>query len=122
MAQGSVKLAAALALGVGLAACSTPSAPPASQIAPAPAASKPSPSPRPPPPASARAAAATDLCGASALQWLVGKPRTEIPVPVEPSRRRVVCTTCEITPENVPFRQTIVYDLGSGLVTAVRCG
>jgi hypothetical protein len=73
-------------------------------------------------PSSSRPAPSTDECGAAALQWLVGKPRTEIPVPIEPNRRRVVCSACEITPEHVPFRQTIVYDLNTGLVTQVKCG
>ena len=36
----------------------------------------------------------SERCDASALAYLVGHPRTEIPVPVDPSRRRVSCTGC----------------------------
>ena len=36
-------------------------------------------------------------CEATDLAWLVGKPRTEIPVPVDPSHRRVYCSTCLVT-------------------------
>jgi len=63
-----------------------------------------------------------DACGASELQYLVGKPRADIPVPVNPSRRRVVCSTCVMTQDVVPSRQTIIYDASTGLVTSVRCG
>ena len=37
-----------------------------------------------------------DLCKAGELQWLVGKPKSEIPVPVQVVNRRVACTTCAI--------------------------
>jgi hypothetical protein len=56
------------------------------------------------------------------LQYLVGRPRTQIPVPVNPGMRRVVCSTCMITQDYVEGRQTITYDTQSGLVTSVRCG
>ncbi len=36
------------------------------------------------------------------LQGLIGKQRSEIPIPVDPSRRRVACTTCPVTPELSP--------------------
>ncbi|HEX7799602.1 MAG TPA: proteinase inhibitor i78, partial [Asticcacaulis sp.] len=36
---------------------------------------------------------ADDQCGAQPLQYLVGRPRTDIPVPLDPSTRRVVCST-----------------------------
>ena len=38
-----------------------------------------------------------DLCKAGEMQYLVGKPRTEIPVPVDVVNRRVTCTACAIT-------------------------
>ena len=88
------------------------------------AADTPSPSPTPqayapfvPPPPGAR-----DTCGAAALAYLVGKPRTEIPVPTDLARRRVVCTTCPMTDDARPDRQTITYDATSGKVAAVTCG
>jgi hypothetical protein len=63
-----------------------------------------------------------DQCGAAALQYLVGRPRTEIPVPLQPSTRRVVCSSCVITRDYRPDRQTIVFDSDSGLIKSVACG
>lgn len=82
----------------------------------APQASTPAPRPAPQP------ARPADACGASELTWLVGKPKTEIPVPVDPSSRRVVCTTCAVTQEYISRRQTIRFDLDSGIVQSVTCG
>jgi hypothetical protein len=117
MAQGSVKLWAAAAL-MALGACTAP----ASEPAPA--------APTPPPPRPQQTAPATpappprssDSCGAGPLQYLVGRPRTDIPVPVNPSQRRVVCSTCMMTQDYVPSRQTITYDTQTGRVSSVRCG
>ena len=75
-----------------------------------------------PPPPLAVAPPPKDACGAGALQYLIGKPRTEIPVPLQPGLRRVACTTCPVTQDYVPYRQTILYDTQTGLITAVRCG
>lgn len=63
-----------------------------------------------------------DLCKAADLQYLVGRPRTEIPVPVEVVSRRVVCTTCPVTMDFSPYRLNIFYNEQSGLVEQVRCG
>ena len=97
-----------------LAACAT--------SAPEPLPSRPPPprqvSVRPPP----RPQADSDSCGARDLQYLVGRSRLEIPVPLEPSRRRVVCTTCPITMEFMPQRQTITFDAETGVVREVKCG
>ncbi len=65
---------------------------------------------------------ASDQCGAADLAGLVGKPRTEIPVPVDPSHRRVYCTTCIITQDYDPTRLDIVFDSKTGLITQVKCG
>lgn len=65
---------------------------------------------------------ANDTCGAQALQNLVGKPRTEIPVPLYPDKRRVVCSTCIVTQEFRADRQTIVFDTDTGLIKSVACG
>ena len=54
-----------------------PVAPPPPVYAPPPPAYTPTPQP------------VRDSCGAAALQTLIGKPRTEIPVPVIPGTRRV---------------------------------
>ncbi len=61
-------------------------------------------------------------CEAPSLTYLIGKPRTNIPVPVDPSKRRVSCTTCPVTEDYRPERTDILFDQTTGLVTAVKCG
>ena len=119
MAQGSVRLWAAAA-AIVLGACAEPARtpPPAPAIPAAPA-------PQPPPPAAPAPAPprkSADRCGAAPLQYLVGRPHTDIPVPLDPALRRVVCSSCVFTQDYVPARQTIVFDSQTGLVTSVRCG
>ena len=116
MAQGSLRWAAVPALGL-VVACTEPAT------------------------AAARAAAAGSCASPAAgrrrhrrrwdrgtpagpthLQYLVGQPHTDIPVPVNPNLRRVVCSSCVITQDYNARRLTIVYDLQSGLVRAVKCG
>lgn len=65
---------------------------------------------------------AVDSCGISELAWLIGKPKTEIPVPVDPGRRRVYCATCMVTEDLVPDRQDIVFDPDTGVVVRLGCG
>jgi Peptidase inhibitor I78 family len=117
---GAAKVATAIAVAV-LGACAEPAAkpaPPPPAPAPPPVISPPRQmSPRPPPPSPPR-----DACGAAPLQSLVGRPRTEIPVPVYPNRRRVVCSTCVMTQDYIASRLTIIYDTNTGLVKSVRCG
>ena len=80
------------------------------------------------PPANGQASAqlpaptSSQRCDASALAYLVGHPRTDIPVPVDPSHRRVYCTSCAVTQDYDPERTNILFDAKTGLVTAVRCG
>lgn len=81
---------------------------------PSPAASLPSPE--------LPAIAAKDTCGLADLAWLIGKPKTDIPVPVEPTRRRVYCATCAVTQDFSPERQNIVFDADTGLVVGLNCG
>jgi hypothetical protein len=66
--------------------------------------------------------AAGQSCDASTLAYLIGKPRTEIPVPVDPSKRRVACTTCPVSEDYVPDRTNILYDAQTGKVTQLKCG
>jgi hypothetical protein len=68
------------------------------------------------------AAANADQCGAADLAGLVGKPRSEIPVPIDPTRRRVYCTTCMVTQDYDPARLNIVFDAQTGLIKQVKCG
>ncbi len=63
-----------------------------------------------------------DQCGARELAWLVGKPKTEIPIPVQLTNRRVLCTTCPRTEEYMPRRLNIFFDQDTGVVKEVRCG
>jgi len=113
MAQGSLRWCGAAALALVVAGCTEPQtpAPPPVTVEAAP---PPAPPPPPPPP--------PDSCGAAPLQYLVGRPRTEIPVPVNPNLRRVACSTCAVTQDYVAARQTIVYDSQTGLVLSVKCG
>ena len=98
----------------GLAACAA-----------APASTPVAPLPRPiqalptiPLPGPARA----DACGARELQWLVGQPRSRIPVPTDPSKRRVACTTCPVTMDYRSDRLNIFFDAQTGIIKEVKCG
>jgi hypothetical protein len=63
-----------------------------------------------------------DLCKAQDLQYLVGRHRNEIPVPVEIVNRRVTCTTCPVTMDFSAYRLNILYNAQTGVVEHVRCG
>ena len=78
--------------------------------------------PAPPPPPVSYRPMAEDQCGAYALQGLVGKPRTEIPVPLDPGKRRVVCSSCIVTQEYRADRQTIIFSSETGIIESVKCG
>ena len=67
-------------------------------------------------------ATAADACGAAAHQYLIGKNRSEIPVPVDPRNRRVHCSTCPVTMDFNPRRLNFVYNSGTNLVSEVKCG
>jgi hypothetical protein len=101
-------------MSLGLGACAAaPLAAPVSTT-PAPITAAPTiPLPPPPPP---------DSCGAAGLQWLVGQPKSKIPVPTDPSRRRVACTTCPVTMDYSPVRLNIFFDADTGIVKEVKCG
>lgn len=63
-----------------------------------------------------------DLCRAGDLQYLVGKPKTDIPVPVDVVNRRVTCTTCPVTEDFSPYRLNIFFNERTEIVEQVRCG
>lgn len=129
MEQGSVKTSAAILVVLSLAgACSpaarmpvasrnTPPPPPPSRYATATPYVTPRPSSQPRPPSTA-----ADACGAGAHAYLVGKNRSEIPVPVNPGQRRVYCSTCPVTMDFSAARLNIVYNPETDLVTEVKCG
>jgi hypothetical protein len=115
-----IRTATALVVAMTLAACS-------SDLAPAP-----SPGPQAPPATHGLDVEASalpvppptekDQCGAADLQSLVGRPRSEIPVPVDPARQRVACTTCPVTLDHNPGRLNFFFDADSGLIKQIRCG
>lgn len=96
--------------GLLLAGCSTPPEPP------------PLPMALPPPPAPPAPAPVVDTCGAADLQHLIGRPRTEAPVPVHPERQRVACTTCPVTMDFNETRLNIFFDATTGAIREIRCG
>ena len=111
--MGKAGTAGITALVFALTACvpvEAPAPPPPPLVAPAP------PPPPPPPPEP------PDYCGAKSLQYLVGQHRTKIPVPVNPSARRVTCTTCPVTMDYSPYRLNILYDQATGIIKEVKCG
>ena len=63
-----------------------------------------------------------DTCGAAALANLVGRPRTQIPVPVDLTRRRVACTACPVPPDVRLDRVNILFNAQTGIVTKITCG
>ena len=106
----------AIAAAVAVAMAAAGVAWPQGLTAPAPLAQ-----PQPQPPLQPRPPS-SGACEASDLAWLVGKPRSAIPVPVNPSLRRVYCSTCFVTQDYVAGRTDIVFDSETGVVTAVKCG
>lgn len=96
---------------IALSACASDAPAPA----PPPAPSRPAPPPPPPP-------KEPDQCGAAEAQKFVGRPRTEIPVPVQPNLQRVACTTCAVTMDFNPKRLNFYFDATTGIVKEVKCG
>ena len=111
--KGLKRIIAASLLALTLASCSS-TPPPAPLPAPT--------TPTAPAAVAVAAPAPKDQCGADELQYLVGKSKTEIPVPLDPSRRRVACVTCPVTMEFRPDRVNILFDADTGVVKTVKCG
>lgn len=63
-----------------------------------------------------------DTCGAAAMQYLVGKNKSEVPPPLDPAKRRMSCTTCAVTMGYRPDRLNILFVQDTGVITAVKCG
>ncbi len=103
-----------LAAVLTLAACAPVDAP--REAIPPPPVVKPSPPPPPAPPEP------IDYCGAKELEYLIGQHRSQIPVPLDPSSRRVTCTTCPATMDYSPYRVNILYDQVTGVIKEVKCG
>jgi hypothetical protein len=116
MGEAGVKRSTAgiVALGLLVAACA-PTEPPVILMPPAP-------TEQPPAPPAPQPEAPPDSCGAAPLQYLVGRPKSQIPVPVDPSRRRVTCSTCPVTMDYREDRLNIIFDADTGMVLEVKCG
>lgn len=102
------RVLAALALSSMLAGCAD-----RYFAAPPPAPPSPSPSPRRPP---------IDACGASGMQYLVGRPISELPGGYGREHRRVIGQRSYYEDRYVAERLTIIFDEDSGRITRVRCG
>lgn len=107
-----IRKLATLAAVLTLSACASTPAPPAAPASPITAGPT---MPLPPPPPE-------DSCKSGELQYLVGRNRSEIPVPTDPSKRRVACTSCPVTMDYRPDRLNIFFDAETGIVKEVRCG
>ena len=108
-----ILVAAAMLTLAGCASEPEPAAPaPQPTSTPAPAQPTVSPKPRP----------SDDMCGAYEAQDLVGRPRSDIPVPVLPALQRVACTTCAVTMDFNPKRLNFFYDAETGIIKEVKCG
>mgnify|MGYP001597841371 CR=1 FL=1 len=101
---------AAVGLALALAACSSSPTEAPEPSGPEPVASQPA-EPAP-----------ADRCGAAEAQALVGKLRTEIPIPVDPTKQRVACTTCPVTMDFSPERLNFFFCAATGVIKEVRCG
>lgn len=87
-----------------------------------PAAEPPPPTPAPTTPVARAPLPQRDACGAAQHQHLVGRPRSEIPVPVRPDLRRVACTTCPVTMDFNAYRLNFFFDASTGVIKEIRCG
>jgi hypothetical protein len=119
----SARAAAVLAL-LALGGCAPYALTPAQPARPAqpPPAAAPAPAPPPRSPIPRPNVDVRDACGATEMQRLVGRPRSEIPVPLEPNRQRVACTTCPLTQDYRPDRLNFFFDAATGIIRQVRCG
>ena len=104
-----------LAFGVILVALGGCVSEPSAPAPPPPAPSRPAPPPPPPP-------KEPDHCGAAEAQKFVGRPRSEIPVPLKPNSQRVACTTCPMTMDYRQDRLNFLFDAATGIVKEVKCG
>ncbi|HEY3695629.1 peptidase inhibitor I78 [Phenylobacterium sp.] len=88
------------------------------------AADEPPPELPPPRPAAQapQSAPARDECGAQDNRSLVGRSRSEIPVPVVPALQRVACSTCPVTQDYNPRRLNFFFDADTGVIREVKCG
>jgi hypothetical protein len=104
---------AGLALAILSASCSS---------SPPPAPLPPPETPVAPPPVAIAPQQPKDQCGMEEAKAFVGKKRTDLPAPVDPTRWRVACTTCPVTMDFRPDRLNILFDADTAIVKEVKCG
>ncbi|HEY3813028.1 MAG TPA: I78 family peptidase inhibitor [Caulobacteraceae bacterium] len=63
-----------------------------------------------------------DACGAGAYQYLVGKPKSEIPAKPPGAIWRVVSNKQAVTMDYIAARLDIVWNADTKRVMTVRCG
>ena len=78
--------------------------------------------PPPPPLADAPRRPPIDGCGASGMQYLIGRPVSDIPQDYGRRPQRVISNGSIISDLFDPHRLTIFYDEQGGRITRVRCG
>lgn len=130
MGATGVKVAPGVALAVSLAGCAAPSYPveaPSATVTPTPGPGRRLEiAPEAPPPRSLvpgpPRAAGHDACGAAQMQGMIGRSRSLIPVPLDPNRQRVACTTCPAATDDDPGRLNFLFDAETGVIKQVRCG
>jgi len=75
-----------------------------------------------PPPVAIAPPQPKDQCGMDEARVYVGRIRTDLPAPVDPTRWRVACTNCPVTMDFRPDRLNILFDADTGIVKEVKCG
>lgn len=80
------------------------------------------PPPAPPSPAPPAHRPPVDTCGAASLQYLVGRPISELPGGYAREYRRVIGQHAIVDQQYIGERLTVVYDEDTGRITRVRCG
>ena len=114
----AIALVTLIASACGPTPAPEPQTPPAVTPPPVQQSQRPRPRPQPTPPRNEP----RDTCGARSMQYLVDKSRTEIPVPVNVTNRRVTCTTCPVTMDFRADRLNIFFDAETGIIKEVKCG
>ena len=63
-----------------------------------------------------------DACGAASLQYLTGRPVSDIPQTFGRHEQRVIGQNAYYEDHFNPERLTIIFDEQTGRITRVRCG
>lgn len=80
------------------------------------------PPPAPPAPAPPAHRPPVDTCGAASMQYLVGRPVSELPGGYAREYRRVIGQRSYYEERYIGERLTVIFDEDTGKITRVRCG